>query len=108
MGFARPHFRRHVDVAVHFARSDAGRISCRVLKHQHHYATDAVLPASRGLLPALREEHGYRYRHGNDAAVLDVVPAHVDDLPAAIFCDRLTAWHPGKLHLPRISMRTSL
>ena len=69
VGAARRDLRADADAARRVARPHAGGLSRGRHLHQHHHAADAVLPADRGVLPALRE--GLRHRHAGraDAAV---------------------------------------
>ena len=88
------------DAARDLAGPDAGGLSCGRFVDQHHHAADAVLPARGRVLPALREEYGHWHAHGHDVAVLDVVPADLDHLPAAVLCGRSAARIRGQLHVP--------
>ena len=70
--------RPHVDAGRAFARADSGRLSHRRFDHQHHHAAHALLSVDRGLMPALREEHGDRNAGGADAAIFAHLPRDLD------------------------------
>ena len=102
MGVAQPHFRPHVDDTGHLGRTDSSRLSYRRFDIEHHLPVDALLPAHRRLLPAIRERDGNRNADIIDVTVLPLFPRFVDGVIDVVLVAQAATRTASDLHLSRV------
>ena len=87
--------RAHADVGERtwdLAGAHAGGVPRWRFLYEYHHADDAILPAGRGVLAAIRQEFGHWDSGRDDAAVLSGVSHHVDNHAADLLEPWLAAW----------------